>query len=432
MNPFHLEASSSKLSVRILIFSLIILICSVSIKLCDGILPGQSCFEGLVNGSIDYYELRIRYAEIFDVTDDIVPLHHDYGARRVVITSYDCSLEKSIAMQRQTDILESIHTFGFKTWIVTILFCILIGSLIRCHFRLNNINQESPEGSGIWTVASSMLYQPYMRRINFVSDILLLLLSLFVFLVVTCYFSNGVKSDKVTTYIPYVFTTLDDVTSNQDVEVLFPKVFEKAFKLLPPKNKYRKVYERIRGMKYYSSKKFNQLGDALSAEIKTQRVLITETGMFDRDRSNLCKLQLKLNRTGICYYIAMDSIDQTDNLGGWLASRKFQNRKVYREYMKIFRLYVDMGIKFKQRKNAFHHNLIVTPNILDCFSKVIVTHEPEYAPFSLINYRYALLCLLFPLTCALVSLIREFYHSFLLQYDHRINIRHVKIHKRKQ
>ena len=63
-----------------------------------------------------------------------------------------------------------------------------------------------------------VLGRPAMKQPNWVSSFLSSLLSLYTFLIVICYFNNVVKSDKVTTYIPKVFDTYQELLKESLVE----------------------------------------------------------------------------------------------------------------------------------------------------------------------------------------------------------------------
>lgn len=84
------------------------------------------------------------------------------GDRLVAATLYDCSEEKSIQEQRQTDFIKSFKSFDSAVWLITFLLAVIIPGLLSKHMEWNGINSYTPSGNGYWIFITYILNQLYL------------------------------------------------------------------------------------------------------------------------------------------------------------------------------------------------------------------------------------------------------------------------------
>lgn len=363
--------------------------------------------------------------------DSIYPLFLTIGSRIVLTTAYNCSLAKSLMEQRQTDIMQSVHGFSITTWIITWLTVILMSILIHLHLKWNRIDPRSPKGSNSWTVFSYIFNQPDMKDINWTSRSLSLCLSLFVLLLVRCCFLNVIKSDKVTTYEPYVYQTYQDILDNPDIQIIVLGDERATYlKSFPPGHPYRQVIDHALNR----TKDFTIWGTIaesvriVTSDILKDRVFVHRSFNIAPLRFHSCGLIASVNKSGICHYSSRDAFDPIEtSMNGLVSSRKFYDSYLYKKYHKYVRIAVDTGLELFRNQRLWHHNIITTPKTADCVSESIVRHQPEPQPFSLINYKYAFISLMIPIFLACIFLRLEIFTTSNKSRGKKIKVKEISV-----
>ena len=218
---------------------------SVSIKLHKDYVRNSDGLNDLINGSIDIIQFQDDTSIAREHPDSLHSLSATGTYELLLITPYDCSLERSIKESHKTDLLESLTGFLPDVWITTMTSLIIIAMLINIHIKMNQVSKPwtNPNG-GFWTIISFLLKSPSMIEINWVSSILGTLVAIFAFFVGICYFENIIKSDQISIYQPTVYTSYAMIAEVQRVEVVIHSTRFKTFcEQEPPHTKYRKIFD---------------------------------------------------------------------------------------------------------------------------------------------------------------------------------------------
>ena len=325
---------------------------------------------------------------------------YDIDNHETLMTVYNCSHRKSVQEQYQSDFAESIFAFTPLTWFVAIVSIISIGIITRIHLKFNNYSKHT---SNSWILFRHIVRQYRLPHINMNTSVIATIINVYCFLVVVCYFSNGIKSDKISTYQPRVYDHFKDIPDDENIEIIFP-IRKKRFKedihfRYGPDSKIRKIEAPFkRYMVDWSLKELNL--ERIIAELSINLIHL---------RNKACKLQNQYavrNNTlnDICFYMADGAFNGTSIVLSMMMSNNFTYKPEYQEYNKYLKRSIQSGIFWYQHR--FNSDLIdqITPDTADCMSKYVVIHPPENTAFELSNYKYSMIALLVPLTLALLAL----------------------------
>lgn len=181
--------------------------------------------ERISKGDADIGQNKWTVAALWKLPEElqsnIVPMVLGKSHKLVLATVYNCSKEESVKHQRMVDISESIYAFAPLTWLTTVMFTIVIAMLIKIHFSRYHGNH-----SPYWTTYCALMNQFNFQDFNYASRCLSTVLSLYVFLVVICYFESGIRSDKVTTFQPKVYDSYKEVIANPDIDIRWGYMFQ--------------------------------------------------------------------------------------------------------------------------------------------------------------------------------------------------------------
>lgn len=378
--------------------------------------------EGLKNGSIDY---KVVYEPLFHPIFQelsIYPMEIMASDRFVAATFYNCSEEKSIQEQRQTEFMESFKSFDSIVWLITFLLAIVISGLVSKHMKWNGISSYTPSGNGNWIFITYILNQPCMKEVNAISSILSMVICSYVFFIVINCFGNCIKSGKISKYQPTIYTDYHDIIRNDDI-LIYSYPFA-ANRLKKSKiTSHVEIYQHIMNIgERYKEYRPYQMAASFSDELFNHDIVVIGSSIFlEHFREEFCNEQMDdgNGRIGMCFHIAYNSIDDSDAIIAIAASDRFKDKPIYENYMKYFRMSIETGLKRKQRSlYYFQREPIITPDTYACKTNEIVTYDPDPLPFELINYRHTMSYLMILFTIGCIRL-----HYEILKPPKRMNVR---------
>lgn len=365
----------------------------------------------------DYFEW-VRRVGITNAFDSRIYKHPS------ITSPYNCSLERSVEGLRDSDLIESVNGFDTLTWAISIITALAISTLINGHFKLNGFMSKGSSGSGIWTVISALLKNPSAKEINYVSRLLLTLLSLFAFLVGVCYFENMIKSDQILIYQPSVYHKLEDISLDSESIVKAEQSFDADIMF---KNRSNAVHQDIlvkekktRSIDLMDVYRFSFSGSpdhkALLAytDGDPSKVLCAFKESAMKSLSETPHSADKVyNRIGdICFH-SKRIIDLSSRTEAQPYSTKFTAKPMFEKYYTYARRSFEMSLT-RMASTGEVNGILGTNNVADCSQKPPKTWDKNVPdPTALKFYRWSLLTLMVPLALALIVLEYELlYQSF--------------------
>ena len=190
---------------------------------------------------------------------------------------------------------------------------------------------------------------------------------------------------------------------------MFSEIRPKYMKSFSVGYPYREVVEHAQKLDQFNViNHAHGLFNVVSKDITRDRVLVHLSLNIAPIRVYTCAILNEINKKGICHNTSRDAFDGIENtMCGNVMPRKFHDNPLSKKYLKYIRRSVDTGLELYRNMRLWHHNIIVTPETADCYSESIVTHNPDYESFSLINFQYAFMSLLIPLSLASFFLFGE-------------------------
>lgn len=377
---------------------LIILTSSLSLNLCS---PFKICTQNLESGAYDV--LDTAYEAYSENSERLL---YGYPGTYELSTIYNCSHSYAIERQRITDISEAINSFPFPIWMMVMASLFTIWWMIGIHFRMNNVRSNSPSSSSSFSIISYLLLQPCMKEINWVSRLLAFLLAIYVFLIIICYFLNLMQSDKVTKYTPKVFDDVDDVLGENDVQIIIDAAVMASIESI----NYWNPDSQLKRIANHAVNVDGLVGSTsyIYAPLKSKhRIWLSHKHVLETVRSILCHPRYDVYMREICMYMSKSSKIHRITQPIYYASNMIHVKPVYKRYTKLVKRSFETGVNMYFRYHVAQIGATPVPN--DCCSESIVTHDPEYAPYQLLNYKIAFLSLLIPVIFSLFSLILEYF-----------------------
>lgn len=292
--------------------------------------------------------------------------------------------------------------------------------------QINGFKSYGPTGSPVWTIFSFIAKQPAIIDINWVSRTISFVLAIFVLFVGICHFENVIKSDKMTVYVPHVYRSYEELIDN-NVTIYSSGITIHAF--LQQYRKYSRIHNEIfwKMINYSKSLPEKDRKDYIAAgepfieisNILDNRVALLKT--YEAYRTiipSLCDMLAENNRTDICYYRTIDEeVEKFDSALGHIYSNEFKSNPKFAEYMNLYMISYAMGLTYFKSRHRYEP--IPKMSTSDCRleSQYPVTHDPEYLPFEIENYKYALSALLIPVSIAIIVLIWEVVYNLKYEFN---------------
>lgn len=385
--------------------------------MCEGMNPGDSCYESLVNGSYDISWWPEAYSKPMEQSDGkIMAFDPMQEYKSGITTPYDCSLERSLNESRQADILESINGFGIDTWLITIAFITVIAALFNVHLRMLKYKSSGSTGSGLWTVLTYLAKNPSAKEINWVSRLIAIVTALFTFLVFVCYFENVFLSSKVKVYQPKVYTSYAQLVSDDQVRMRIDTEATQSFKNAPIGSNYRKLYEKSQTKSSKHEVTTVYLDWMFSNDTESKAFI----GATDPEADCRLLKMPKFNKNhpnwkkeGLCIHLHIpddgnpDEQMFTESLVlryAQMMSYGFTQKPIYAKYSYYYRRSYEMKLLHPYHSQAPSYS-DSPPSVDECKPKKNpVTHDPDPTAFELINFRYAITALCIPIIAALIAL----------------------------
>lgn len=346
--------------------------------------------------------------------DGLWPLFYDEPSKLVIMTIYNCSYIKSMEEQRILDISETILSISYPSWILIISFLASIYVLIRSHF---SIHVHDYNQNGLWNIFTFVILQPCMKDINWNSRCISYILSMFVFWVVICYVLGMVQSDKVSMYVPNIFHNQDDILNEVNLDLWVDSYYRQM-------DGIKELVSHAKGVNGHVDRVTNVL--KLFDPLQKNRLLIYINDLLRSTQLLICLPGYRVH--GVCFHISRNNLLDNDIEFIRYMSTKFKGNPSFGRYMKYSKWSFQMGIKLYELKELRGLNDVTVPN--DCTTNDIVTYDPEYEPYSVVNYKYALLFILMVLFLSLPALRLEHFKMGSMLRNTFPKVRNVKKRKR--
>ena len=416
---------------------------SVSIKLHGSYDRNSDGLNDLISGSIDILLYFQDSSIAKEHLDSLLSLSATKVYQPLLITPYDCSLERSINGSHKTDFLESLTGFRPDVWIITMTSLIIIAMLINMHMKINQVSKPwmNPNG-GFWTNISFLLKNPSMIQINWVSSILGTLVAIFALLVGKCYFENIIKSDQISIYQPTVYTSYATIAGDPRIQVyIYSPQFKTFCEQEPPHTKYKKIFDnnvKKHGMDKISPMEFANL--FFSTPRDNKALIHSHEPGFGATFCNWKQSDLEhWNFDGLCIYEHIleygdperDDVEILFENQANLISLNFTRKKIFKRFLTFFNHAYEMGMKSEGIKGQGLE--LITPSVADCVpQKPPVTHDRGSLPFDLYNYKFSFALIVLLGSIALFILMFEiWYHRHYSSDDKSRKVIEISVHWKK-
>ena len=408
--------------------------CSVSLHICDGLAPGESCYQKLSNGTFDIMVAEQPSSMYEGSNGTILSLYPYRAAKATIVSPYDCSLKTAMDMSRKTDITDSVSAFQTQTWLLIASFILIVAFLINVHLRMNRIKFFSPSTSGLWSMFASVFKNPSFRDINWNSRLLTLITTFAVLIIGIGYFENLLKCDQMATYQPPVYTSFEQLSADTDAKVLGRESMMKVMKSHPIGSVYRNIHEAAVRSGFEHQPTWSTLIEFLMSRKNARNKAVIND--YPRATDTLCgwirdNAMNMYDTDGLCFHEHIPELDSSEGEfhERYLTypkarhiSNNFTRKKIFDKWHKLFKRSFEMYLIQMQTV----YRPIITPGIADCVAKKLpVTHSPDPAAFKLFYYRNVLMALMIVLSLAVIALIVE--HLFVERFPIRPVIRKKRI-----
>lgn len=205
----------------------------------------SNCITKLTNGTSD---VSIGETPHYFLPKDqsVVPLQPMSQDGFYIISPYNCSIEKAIEDSTVSDFMETLNSYSWSVWIVTLLAFFSLSSLISIRSRIHRQRRSS----GLWTVTTYILLNPYFKPIRGTVKLLSFLVALYTFLFVILHTKNIIKTEQVRIREQEVYRSYRDIinaiNNDENITIMYSSMTNLLNELAnEPQNDVRKRMKHI-------------------------------------------------------------------------------------------------------------------------------------------------------------------------------------------
>ena len=313
-----------------------------------------------------------------------------------------------------TDMLDSFRAFTFGVWSTIAVTITLIAAIYSVHLKNNRIN--NCKTISIFTVIAFTLRNYAIKKINWISKLISLIMTLFTFLIVICYFMNIITTDRIKIEDQFVYKSYRDiihgVENGADIDIIHTPQSE----LMSCLNSDPKTDAKIKLRNYIVNRKkgFGLIGDDLIGKLISDKYdYVMIDGMLSTKIAKFigCKLMPIKNykeTPDTCLHRTEETSDGIQRVNGFMASSAFRTKVIHEK----FRTHVMRGFQSGLISRAYsliYEEMIGNISRMDCLSesKNVVKHSPGFESIHIDMYYNCFICLFVIILIAITILIHE-------------------------
>ena len=376
----------------------------------------QSCYGLMQRNATD---ISMAPTPFPFMSGDLIQGFMLYEAHIQILSTYNCSVEKSREDSILTDCMDTIYSFSWLVWLLTMVTVFGVFSLLyKSYFRVHQ-SSKAKLSKILWNLTSSFLNQGDIEEREWSGRQIGFFVCSFIFFMST-FFCNIMNMELVTVKEPTVIKSYDDITNTPTMKPVFWYDLPgwRFFPQADPDTGAGRLWDKIGHVsrnKCLISIGPDNVIDLLRESARFDRISLLMMSIFiASSRQGSCGLYAK---EGICTYLTKDT-EQNFNKGYGFAMRgDFIQSPSWRHFERATLHFKESGIIFKHisrlgGKQAEGMVNLHDPVIRQCLSDTIVIHPHVHGEISIGNLR-KLFALSIGLVClALLVLIREFASYF--------------------
>ena len=180
------------------------------------------CISEVSKGNADVVLGKIGW-NLIPVDQSVVPCPPMTQQGQYILSPYNCSREKALMDSSPTDMTDIVHSFTPAVWTSALATFFILSLLVWIHHRNHNRNKAA---SSSWTVITHLLLNPSFQTYNWVSNLIIMNVTVYVFLFVVMYLKNVITTDQVMMREQKVYRSYRDIVEGvdklgEDVKLLY-------------------------------------------------------------------------------------------------------------------------------------------------------------------------------------------------------------------
>lgn len=217
----------------------------------------KNALKSLSNGSYDIILADFGWDGILD-DQSVVPGQAMTQNGFEILSPYNCSRAKAFEDSKTADMIALIDGLTPTVWLTAFIAFLSLSIIVALHSRLNGVKNDH----GIWTIINHILANPTFTIFNSTSKLISLVTTFYVFLFITMYVKNIIKTDQMAMKEQRVYRSFRDIVegieSGDNLTILYTLISGIMPRPLnEPKNE---IMERLH---YYMNLKYGRVIDSI-------------------------------------------------------------------------------------------------------------------------------------------------------------------------
>ena len=361
--------------------------------------------KGQLNTRTDSYDgcLGLLQRNLADVAFYPVafPFHHHgmsqaftlYQSDVMIVSLYNCSVEKSQEDSYIPDIMQNVHSFSTDLWLLVLFAAVVFISMILFHYRNHHDQRHGSRSYSIWTVVAFFLEHGSMREINRVSSFISFLLISFIFLIWTSW-KNLMSTDLTSVKQPFVAESYEDISQMDRKPMWFSNYgIHEFFENSGPDSAGGRLWKKA--LTVGLSKCLHSFSGGVDLRILADALDLKTFSLFPGSVTTIARLVIcKWVPPGICSYSSTDPKESFSSFYGLVARDDFTKTEEHRKLSKLIARFMESDVLYRLTMHGFGEMLKLIekdPTVFsmsafqDCMSDSIVTHAPHHDSLRISN-----------------------------------------------